>query len=107
MEAANYCVNKVKRVTVVLRGDIPFKPLLGPVVGSAFMKLFKDKGVHFVTGSGLTRVNEDGHGNVVSVELKDGKNLFIYRKQEKTNNMQHVKTSFFVNGVFFDFFKVV
>lgn len=72
LEAANYCVNKVKKVTVVLRADVPFKPLLGPTVGAAFMKLFKDKGVHFLPNSGMTKINEDGQGNVVGVELKDG-----------------------------------
>ncbi|XP_023018677.2 apoptosis-inducing factor 3 isoform X1 [Leptinotarsa decemlineata] len=75
LEAANYCQNKVKKVTVVLRKNLPFQPLLGPEVGAAFMDLFEKKGVHFIRESGIVRVIEDGGGNVTAVELKDGSTL--------------------------------
>ncbi|KAG5865232.1 hypothetical protein JTB14_012052 [Gonioctena quinquepunctata] len=75
MEAANYCQNKVKKVTVVLRGDLPFQPLLGPEVGAAFLELFEKKGIHFVKHSGIVKITEDGGRNVAGVELKDGSYL--------------------------------
>lgn len=73
MEAATYCVNKVKKVTVIFRGELPFQPLLGPRIGAAFLNLFKEKGVNFVAKSGIAKINGDSNGNIASVELKDGK----------------------------------
>ncbi|RZC32804.1 apoptosis-inducing factor 3 [Asbolus verrucosus] len=72
MEAADYCSNKVKKVTVVARGTVPFKPLVGEAVGGAFKKLFEEKGVEFVTNSGMKRCVDDGSGKVSKVELIDG-----------------------------------
>lgn len=72
MEAANYCLNKVKSVTVIIRDTVPFKSSLGYDIGRAFLKLFEDKGVKFIKNSGIVRCNDDGVGNVASVELKDG-----------------------------------
>ncbi|KAI4454341.1 apoptosis-inducing factor 1 [Holotrichia oblita] len=72
MESAAYCVNKVKKVTVVMHGEVPFKPLLGARVGAAFKKLFEEKGVHFVTNSGITKCIDNGAGSIGSVELSDG-----------------------------------
>lgn len=73
MEAANYCLNKVKNVTVVLRGQLPFQPYLGPRIGEAFFNLFKEKGVNFVTNSAIVKITGDSNGYVTNVELKDGK----------------------------------
>ncbi|KAJ8934213.1 hypothetical protein NQ318_021638, partial [Aromia moschata] len=75
LEAANYCLNKVKKVTVVQRDTVPFRATLGEDVGAAFMKLFKDKGVHFISKNSLTKITSDDNGNVVSVELQDGATL--------------------------------
>ncbi|XP_057654676.1 apoptosis-inducing factor 3-like isoform X1 [Diorhabda carinulata] len=75
MEGANYCQNKSKKVTVIFRGELPFQPLLGPEVGKAFMKLFEEKGVHFVTKNTITEIRDDGKGNVTEVVLKDGSTL--------------------------------
>jgi NADPH-dependent 2,4-dienoyl-CoA reductase/sulfur reductase-like enzyme/nitrite reductase/ring-hydroxylating ferredoxin subunit len=72
LEAASYCVDKVKKVTVVARGNVPFKPLVGEEVGAAFKKLFEEKNVHFVTNSGMTRCIDNGDGKVAKVELVDG-----------------------------------
>ncbi|XP_072397902.1 apoptosis-inducing factor 3-like [Diabrotica undecimpunctata] len=41
MEVAEYCRDKAKKVSVVMRDDVPFKTVLGPMVGEAVMKLFK------------------------------------------------------------------
>ncbi|GJQ79868.1 hypothetical protein Trydic_g18316 [Trypoxylus dichotomus] len=75
MEAAAYCVSKVKKVTVVMRGDVPFKPLLGTRIGAAFKKFFEEKGVHFITNSGIKRCLDNGSGAVGSVELSDGQTI--------------------------------
>ncbi|XP_072379894.1 apoptosis-inducing factor 3 [Diabrotica undecimpunctata] len=75
LEAANYCQSKTKKVTVIMRGDLPFQPLLGPDVGKVFMKLFEDKGVHFVTKNTITEIKDDGNGNVTEVVLQDGSTL--------------------------------
>lgn len=73
MEAAAYCVKKVKTVTVIFRDDLPFKKSLGPRIGAAVLKLFKDKGVNFVFNNVIVKNNGDSNGNIESVELKDGK----------------------------------
>nr|XP_022907828.1 apoptosis-inducing factor 3 isoform X2 [Onthophagus taurus] len=69
LEAASYSVNKVKKVTVVMRSDVPFKPLLGPRIGAAFKAFFEEKGVVFIPNSGIKRCIDDGHGFINSVEL--------------------------------------
>lgn len=73
MEAANYCLNKVKKVTVIFRHELPFKESLGPRIGTAVMNLFKEKGIHFVINSGIVKVDGDDSGRISSVVLKDGK----------------------------------
>lgn len=72
LEAANYCLNKVKKVTVVIRDIVPFRALLGTEIGEAFMNLFIEKGINFVVKSGLKRVLGDDDGNVTGAELNDG-----------------------------------
>lgn len=72
LEAANYCLNKVKKVTVVIRDVVPFRALLGKEIGEAVMKLFQQKGIHFVVKSGMKKVLSDQNGNVVGAELNDG-----------------------------------
>lgn len=73
METASYCVKKAKKVTVIFRDDLPFKHLFGSRVGATIMNLFKENGVHFVTKSGIVKINGDSNGMVSSVELKDGR----------------------------------
>nr|CAI5832079.1 unnamed protein product [Callosobruchus analis] len=72
MEAASYLSSKVKKVTVVIREDVPFKASLGPEIGAAFKKLFEEKGVNFVVNSGMKSIVGDDCGNVKEVELNDG-----------------------------------
>lgn len=72
LEAANYCLNKVKKVTVIIRDVVPFRALLGKEIGAAVMKLFRDKGINFVTKSGMKKVIGDENGNVTGTELIDG-----------------------------------
>ncbi|XP_060533497.1 apoptosis-inducing factor 3-like isoform X2 [Cylas formicarius] len=72
MEVANYCVDKVRKVTVVGRDSVPFRPVWGEKIGSAILNLFKGKGVHFVGQSGIKRVIGDDAGAVASIELIDG-----------------------------------
>ncbi|GLV38280.1 uncharacterized protein CBL_12929 [Carabus blaptoides fortunei] len=74
MEAAAYCVSKVKSVTVVGRGSVPFKPLFGEEIGRQVMKVFEEKGVQFVMHSGLTKCIGE-NGKLTGVELKDGRTL--------------------------------
>ncbi|CAG9853721.1 unnamed protein product [Phyllotreta striolata] len=75
MEAANYCQNKVKKVTVIFRGELPFQPFLGPEIGAAVLELFKSKNINFVTNSGITEVKGDNEGNVCEVVLPNGSTL--------------------------------
>lgn len=72
LEAANYCLNKVKKVTVVIRDVVPFRALLGAEIGQAVMDLFIEKGIHFVVKSGMKKVLGDDDGNVIGAELNDG-----------------------------------
>lgn len=72
LEAANYCLNKVKKVTVVGRDTVPFRALLGTEIGAAVMNLFLEKGIHFQMKSGMKRIVDDGAGKVGGVELIDG-----------------------------------
>lgn len=74
MEAAAYCVSKVKTVTVVGRSSVPFRPLFGEQIGAQVMKMFEEKGVHFVMHSGLKRCIGE-NGKLTGVELMDGRIL--------------------------------
>ncbi|KAG5870987.1 hypothetical protein JTB14_013458 [Gonioctena quinquepunctata] len=71
MEAADYCSNKVKKVTVVMRGEVPFLNVLGPRVGQAVLELFKRNGVNFVSRCRIAKINGSA-GSVESVELSNG-----------------------------------
>jgi Uncharacterized NAD(FAD)-dependent dehydrogenases len=76
MEAAAYCVEKVKSVTVVGRDTVPFRGVLGEEVGARLMALHKEKGVLFKMESGVTRFIAGPSGDTVNqVELKDGSTL--------------------------------
>ncbi|XP_076255829.1 apoptosis-inducing factor 3 isoform X2 [Rhynchophorus ferrugineus] len=75
MEAANYCVDKVKSVTVIGRDSAPFKSIWGEQIGVAILKLFESKGVKFIPHSGIKKINDNGEGAISSVELKDGQIL--------------------------------
>uniref|UniRef100_A0AAG5CVE0 Rieske domain-containing protein n=1 Tax=Anopheles atroparvus TaxID=41427 RepID=A0AAG5CVE0_ANOAO len=71
LEAAAYCVNKVAKVTVIGRGAIPLKESFGDAIGKRVMELFQEKGVEFVTHSGIKRCIGEA-GTVKQVELTDG-----------------------------------
>ncbi|KAF2894366.1 hypothetical protein ILUMI_11807 [Ignelater luminosus] len=72
MEAAAYCIDKVKKVTIVSKDSVPFEASFGYKVGAGVMKLFEDHGANFIVKSGLNRCIDDGSGGVGSVELLDG-----------------------------------
>ncbi|XP_050316077.1 apoptosis-inducing factor 3-like isoform X2 [Anthonomus grandis grandis] len=72
MEAASYVVNKVKSVTVIGRGAVPFRSSWGNRIGAAILKMFEGKGVKYVANSGIKTINENEQGAVSSVELTDG-----------------------------------
>ncbi|ENN75039.1 hypothetical protein YQE_08354, partial [Dendroctonus ponderosae] len=73
MEAANFCVDKVKSVTVVGRGAVPFRSTWGERIGAAILALFESKGVKYIANNGIKKIN--GSGAVSSVELNDGQIL--------------------------------
>jgi NADPH-dependent 2,4-dienoyl-CoA reductase/sulfur reductase-like enzyme len=76
MEAAAYCVEKVKSVTVIGRDTVPFRGVLGEEVGARLMALHKEKGVLFKMESGVTCFLAGPSGDTVhQVELKDGSTL--------------------------------
>lgn len=72
MEAANFCHKKVKKITVIFRGDLPFQPFLGKEIGTAVLQLFESKGINFVKQSGITEIKGDNDGNAAEVVLTDG-----------------------------------
>ncbi|XP_026276794.1 apoptosis-inducing factor 3 isoform X3 [Frankliniella occidentalis] len=73
MEAAAYCVGKVKSVTVVGRGSVPFEPILGQEVGARIKQLFDEKGVKFCLGLDVSSF--EGEDSVSRVKLSDGQVL--------------------------------
>lgn len=75
MEAANYCVDKVKSVTVIGRSNAPFINMWGERIGLAILKMFENKGVRFIPNSGIKKINDNGEGAISSVELNDGQIL--------------------------------
>ncbi|KAL1489370.1 hypothetical protein ABEB36_014281 [Hypothenemus hampei] len=75
MEAANFCVDKVKSVTVIGRGAVPFRSSWGERIGAAILKLFENKGVKYIPNNGIKKINDNGQGAVSSVELNDGQIL--------------------------------
>lgn len=72
LESAAYCVNKVKKATVIVRGDSLLKESFGPKIGDAIQKLFEEKGISFQMKNGIKKCVDDGTGCVGSVELVDG-----------------------------------
>ncbi|KDR21037.1 Apoptosis-inducing factor 3, partial [Zootermopsis nevadensis] len=73
MEAAAYCVENVKSVTVIGRDIVPFRAILGKEIGSRLMGLHKEKGVLFKMESGVARFLAGPSGDTVNeVELTDG-----------------------------------
>lgn len=75
LEAAAYCVDKVAKVTVIGRDNVPLKPVFGQAVGARVQQHCESKGVVFKMNSGIQRCNGDENGNLVSVELTDGDTL--------------------------------
>ncbi|KAK3928509.1 Apoptosis-inducing factor 3 [Frankliniella fusca] len=67
MEAAAYCVPKVKSVTVVGRGTVPFQPILGEEVGARIKQLFDEKGVKFCLGLDVSSFEGDESVNGVKL----------------------------------------
>lgn len=67
MEAAAYCVNKVKSVTVIGRGSVPFQPVLGEKIGARIMQMFEEKGVKFCLGHDVSSFEGDGAVNGVKL----------------------------------------
>ncbi|XP_066144859.1 apoptosis-inducing factor 3 [Euwallacea fornicatus] len=75
MEAANFCVDKVKSVTVIGRGAVPFRSIWGERIGAAILALFEKKGVKYIPNNVIKKINDNGEGFVSSVELTDGQIL--------------------------------
>lgn len=61
LESANFCLKKVKSVTVVGRDSVPFKNTLGEEVGAAIKKLFEDNGIQFKMHAKPVSCNDDGN----------------------------------------------
>ncbi|XP_053694876.1 apoptosis-inducing factor 3-like isoform X2 [Sabethes cyaneus] len=72
LEAAAYCVNKVAKVTVIGRSDVPLKESFGEKIGARIMELFIEKGIDFVMNSGIRRCIGDDNRKLISVELLNG-----------------------------------
>lgn len=70
MEAAAYCANNSKSVTVVGRSQTPFQETLGEAIGSRIAKLFTDKGVQLKMSRTITELK--GDSKVESAVLSDG-----------------------------------
>lgn len=71
LEAAAYSVNKVAKVTVIGRKNVPFKPIFGEEIGQRVMDFFIEKGINFIMNSGITRCIAE-NGKLSAVELNDG-----------------------------------
>lgn len=71
MEAAAYCIGKVKSVTVVGRGSVPFQPVLGEKVGARIKQLFEEKGVKFSLGHDVSQFEGDGKVNGVRLSSEE------------------------------------
>ncbi|KAJ8683216.1 hypothetical protein QAD02_019008 [Eretmocerus hayati] len=77
METAAFCANKCASVTIIGRTSAPFEAVFGQEIGERIKKEFEDKGVKFVTNSGIKKIlmNETDPASVGSVELNDGTTL--------------------------------
>ncbi|CAH1141762.1 unnamed protein product [Phyllotreta striolata] len=73
MEVADFCADKVKKITLVMRYDKPLKYVFGNEIGGVLMKLFTKKGIEFVPNVNV--VNFIGCDKVESVNLSDGSSL--------------------------------
>ncbi|XP_067014967.2 apoptosis-inducing factor 3 isoform X2 [Anabrus simplex] len=77
MECAAYCQGKVKSVTVVGRGSVPFKAVLGEEIGARIKAVFEEKGVQFRLGADLVKLlpSSNDSNSVGKVVLTDGSEL--------------------------------
>lgn len=75
MEAAAFCASKVKSVTVIGRGAVPFEESLGKEVGERITKLFESKGVEFVLKANVSSFDKDADDNVTAVNLDNSSTL--------------------------------
>lgn len=73
MEAAAYCVSRVKSVTVVGRSKVPFLSSLGQDVGQRLADLFEEKGVKLELGYTITAFS--GDSQVKECTLNDGRTI--------------------------------
>lgn len=71
MEAAAYCIDKARSVTVIGRDSVPFRSVFGEAVGASLMKVFMDKGIQFRMNTNIKACNGRGP-NIASVELTNG-----------------------------------
>lgn len=72
MEAAAFCASKVKSVTVVGRGAVPFQESLGKEVGERITKLFESKGVKFVMKANVSSFEKNEKNDVTAANLDNG-----------------------------------
>ncbi|XP_011251245.1 apoptosis-inducing factor 3 isoform X2 [Camponotus floridanus] len=77
MEAAAYCINKCKSITVIGRDTVPFKAIFGTDIGGRIGKEHEAKGVKFIFQNNIKQFipKEDEENVLGRVELTDGQIL--------------------------------
>ncbi|CRK92520.1 CLUMA_CG006079, isoform A, partial [Clunio marinus] len=73
MESAAYCADKVAKVTIIGKHEVPLKELFGEAIGKRIMKLFESKNVEFLMRKKIKAFV--GIENLVGVELTDGSKI--------------------------------
>jgi NADPH-dependent 2,4-dienoyl-CoA reductase/sulfur reductase-like enzyme len=71
LEAASYCVDKVAKVTIIGRSNVPLIDTFGEVVGNRIVQLFKSKNVEFIMENGIKSF-KGNYEDLESIELLDG-----------------------------------
>lgn len=74
LEVAAYCSDKVAKVTVIGRDNVPLKPIFGAELGARIMELCKEKKIEFEMNTGISKILVEGN-TVNGVELTNGKTL--------------------------------
>ncbi|KAL7038990.1 hypothetical protein ACKWTF_009761 [Chironomus riparius] len=75
LEIAAYCVDKVAKVTIVSRSEVPLMQSFGEAIGTRIMKLFESKNVDFIMETKIEKFLSN-FDEIESIELSDGKRIW-------------------------------
>jgi NADPH-dependent 2,4-dienoyl-CoA reductase/sulfur reductase-like enzyme/nitrite reductase/ring-hydroxylating ferredoxin subunit len=75
LEVAAYCVDKVAKVTIIGRSNVPLIETFGEVIGTRIMEFFKSKNINFIMNCEVKKFCGN-YKDLESIELTNGETLW-------------------------------